>query len=194
MTILTSPGGAVDFGPGRPTLLINDQLRVMDQKADILEQLQAGNVEGLLALARMGRDRGLDAADILVQSLQLDEVELLPRLATRILHEVGCPVALDTRNAEALEATLLAVRPYKVLINSVSAEPEVLNSLLPLAQKYHAAIIGMPMGHAAALPMTCQARLAEAQIIIDAATGLGIPKEDIVLDAICLAASAAGTD
>jgi 5-methyltetrahydrofolate--homocysteine methyltransferase len=189
MTTLTFPDGAVHFGQGFPTLLINDQLRVLDQKAAILEQLQTGNLDGLLELARFGRDRGLEAADLLIQSPELDEVQLLPRLAARILNEVGCPVALDTRNPEALEAALQAIRPHKALINSISAEPEVLNSLLPLAHKYGAAFVGMPVGHTARLPMTCAERLAEAQIIVDAATGLGIPKDDIVLDGICLAAA-----
>ena len=191
MTTLTFPGGAVHFGQGWPTLLINDQLRVLDQKeTNVLEQLHAGNLDGLVTLARAGRDRGLDAADLLIQSPDLDEVELLPRLAVRVLREVGCPVSLDTRDPEALEATLQAIRPSKALINSISAEPAVLNSLLPLAHKYRAAFVGMPIGQNARLPMTGAERLAEAQVIVDAATGLGIPKEDIVLDAVCLAAAA----
>jgi len=190
MTTLSSPGGTVHFGAGWPTLLISDQVRILDQKqANILEQVHAGNLDGLVALARAGQAKGMDAADLLIQSADLDEVELLPRLAVRILREVGCPLSLDTRSPEALEATLQAIRPNKPLINSISAEPEVLNSLLPLARKYGAAFVGMPMGHGARLPMTCSERLAEAGKIIDAAIGLGIPKDDIVLDAVCLAAA-----
>ena len=38
MTTLTSRKGALHFGPGLPTLLINDQLRVMDQSPEELAE------------------------------------------------------------------------------------------------------------------------------------------------------------
>ena len=189
-TKLTAPGGDLVFGSGLPFMLINDQLRIMDQKPEILEQLQAGKLDGILELARHGVAVGLDMADILINHPSLDEVALLPRVARGVIDSAGCPVALDTRNIEALEAALDAVKPYKALINSISAESEVLAAMLPLVKKYNAAFIAMPMGSAGALPMTPEARLAETGVILEAAEGIGIPREDIVLDGICLAVAA----
>jgi 5-methyltetrahydrofolate--homocysteine methyltransferase len=186
-TTLSSPQGTIAFGSGLPTLLINDQLRVMDQKADILDQLLDGNLDGLVELARFGQAVGMDMVDILVNHPGLNEVDLLPRIARRITDEVGCPISLDSRDPQALEAALQEIRPYKALINSVSAEEDVLENLLPIAQKYRAAIIGMPMGRGRGLPMTVEERLFEARIILEAALGVGIPRENIVMDAMCLA-------
>jgi 5-methyltetrahydrofolate--homocysteine methyltransferase len=190
MTILTSRNGILEFGPGRPTMLINDQLRVMDQSPKVLEELKTGRFDTLLELARLGQQIGTHAVDILVVHHDLDEVELLPRIAVTVHEDIGCPISLDTRNPYALEAALDALQPWKALVNSVSAESEVLNSLLPIAAKYGAAVVGIPIGQNHGVPETVAGRVAEAEIILAAAAMYGIPKDDIVMDAICLATAA----
>src|SRR5664280_2534213 len=112
-TRLTSPNGEVICGPGLPTALINDQLRIMDQSPHILDQLREGKLDGLIELARWGMEVGTDLVDILVFHPALDELELLPRIAKRVKDEIGCPISLDSRNPEALEAALEVLRPYK---------------------------------------------------------------------------------
>jgi 5-methyltetrahydrofolate--homocysteine methyltransferase len=48
----------------------------------------------------------------------------------------------------------------------------------------------MPVGHLHGMPKTVEGRLAQARAILDAAEQYGISREDIVIDAICLASSA----
>jgi 5-methyltetrahydrofolate--homocysteine methyltransferase len=189
-TTLSAPNREVKFGPGLPTALINDQLRIMDQSPIILEQLREGNLDGLLDLARWGQEMGTDLVDLLIFHPDLDEVDLLPRIAARVKDEIGCPVSLDSRNPQALEAALEALRPYKVMINSVTAENDLLGTILPIAKKYGAVVVGMPIGHLHGLPKNAAERLAEARVIVEACEGIGIPREDVVMDAICFAASA----
>ena len=190
MTTLTSRNGELTFGPGLPVLLINDQLRVMDQNPAVLDALQRGDINPLLDLARLGRDVGVDMADILVQHPGLDEVALLPRIATAVHAEIGCPISLDSRHPEALSAALAALSPYKAIINSVTAEQASLETLLPVAARYGAALVGMPIGDTHGLPRTAEGRLAEARVILETAARYGIPGEDVVIDAVCLASSA----
>jgi 5-methyltetrahydrofolate--homocysteine methyltransferase len=190
MTTLSSACGHIEFGPGLPTLLINDQLRVMDQSPQVLAELQEGRLDRLLELAHFGQRIGTDMVDILVNHPGLDEVSLLPRIASAVHGAIGCPISLDSRDPVALEPALEALRPYKALINSVTAETESLESLLPLAHQYGAAIVGMPIGHLHGMPKTVEGRLAEARVIVEAAEVQGIPREDIVIDAICLASAA----
>jgi 5-methyltetrahydrofolate--homocysteine methyltransferase len=190
MTILSSRNGTIEFGPGLPTLLINDQLRIMDQSPAVLAELQAGKLDKMLEIARFGQSACTDVADILVNHPGLDEVNLLPRIAAAVHEEVGCPISLDSRNPEALEAALAALSPYKALINSVTAESDSLAELLPIASRYGAAIVGMPIGHLHGMPKTVKGRVAEARVIVEAAAGYGISREEIVMDAICLASSA----
>lgn len=190
MTTLTSLNGTLFIGPDAPTVLINDQLRIMDQRPEILEELQHDKLDSLLELAHWGQRIGTDMVDLLLTHLELDEVELLPRLAGAVHDEIGCPISLDSRNPEALEAALTELRPYKALINSVTAERESLETLLPIAKRFGAAVVGMPIGHRHGLPKSVQGRLEEARVIIEAAEGMGIPREDVIIDAICLASSA----
>ncbi|HZK60813.1 MAG TPA: hypothetical protein VFC41_01965, partial [Anaerovoracaceae bacterium] len=59
-TRLTSPNGEVRIGTNCPTVLINDQLRIMDQSPEIFEQLVNMKLDGLLDMARSGCQAGLD--------------------------------------------------------------------------------------------------------------------------------------
>ncbi|MFP4395031.1 MAG: dihydropteroate synthase [Anaerolineales bacterium] len=190
MTTLTSRKGDLTIGPDQPVVLINDQLRVMDQTPEVLEELQQGKIDTLLALARMGTEVGTDMVDILVNHPGLDEAALLPKVALAVHEAIGCPIALDSRDPAALEAALTALQPYKAIINSVTAEHEMMEQLLPLAAKYGAAIVGMPIGDEYGMPKEVSGRIAEARTLIAAAEKAGIPPEDIVMDAICLASAA----
>lgn len=189
-TRLTSSNGEVWIGENLPTVLINDQLRIMDQDPAIFEQLQKGDVSRLVEIAKTGQAAGLDMVDVLIFHQDLDEVELLPRIARAIKQEVGCPIALDSRNVQALEAALKEIYPYKALINSVSAEKDVLEAILPVAKKYGAAMVGMPIGDTYGLPKVVDERVFEARVIIDACENFGISREDLVMDGVCLASSA----
>lgn len=190
MTTLTSHHGELTFGPGLPTVLINDQLRIMDQSPAVLDELKTGRMDKLLELARWGCEVGTDMVDVLVNHPELDEVALLPIIAVAVHDEIGCPLALDSRNPAALEPALDALQPHKALINSITAETESIEALMPLAQKYGAAVVGMPIGHTHGLPKTVEGRLAELDVFLKAAQQFSIPREDIVIDTICLASSA----
>ncbi|MBN1878470.1 MAG: dihydropteroate synthase [Anaerolineae bacterium] len=189
MTTLTSRNGELNFGPDFPVVLINAQLQVLYRSSKVIDALKLGKIERLLKMARFGAEVGTDMVDILLTHPELDEVALLPKVAVAVHEELGCPISLDSRNPQALAAALDALKPYKALLNSVTAEKHALVTLLPIAAEYGAAVVGMPIGDIYGMPKTVEGRMAEAQVIIDAAATYGIPKEDIVMDAICLAAS-----
>jgi len=187
MTTLTSRNGTLEYGPGKPTMLINDQLYVINKPPEVIEPLSRGEIDHFMELARWGHTVGTDMTAILLTHPEINEVELLPRLARAIHDELGSPVGLDTRNAEAIEAALSELRPYKSIIWTVTAEQQLLDTLLPIAKRYGAAVAGMPMGrYSARVPMTADERVAEARVILDACEGYGIPRQDVVIDAMCM--------
>jgi 5-methyltetrahydrofolate--homocysteine methyltransferase len=168
-------------------MLINDQLYVINKPDHVVEALSRGQIDHFLELARWGHTVGTDMTAILLAHPEIDEVELLPRIARAVLDETGSPVGLDTRNPEAIEAALSEIQPYKSIIWTVTAEEAVLKRLLPIAKHYGAVVAGMPMGRRSMhVPMTASERLAEAQVILDACEGIGIPPEDVVIDAVCM--------
>lgn len=189
-TRLTSPGGEIEIGHGLPTVLINDQLRVLDQSPYIFEQLQKMEIDGIVDLAKRGSHLGTDLLDLLITHPDLDEVELLPRIVYRLNQEIGCPISLDTRNIEALEAALEENSPYIAIINSTTAEKESLERILPVAKKYNAVVVGMPIGDMYGLPKTVGERLYEAGVIIKACEDSSIARDRILMDGVVLASAA----
>jgi 5-methyltetrahydrofolate--homocysteine methyltransferase len=177
----------LEYGPGHPTILINDRLYVVNQPESIVEPLSRGKFDYFLKLAKWGCSVGMDMTAIVLTHPEIDEVELLPKLVRAIHEETGKPVGMDTRNPEAIEAALFASRPYKSILWTVTAEQALLDTLLPIAKRYGAVVAGMPMGRISAhVPMTSGERLAEARNILDACEGYGIAPSDVVIDAICM--------
>lgn len=187
MTQLTSSNGTLTFGKGYPAMLINDQLHVINKPDSIIEPISKGNIDYFVELAKWGKSLGADMTALLITHPEIDEVNLLPKLAKTIHEETGMPVGLDTRNAEAIEAALAELSPYKSIIWTVTAEQSMLEILLPIAKKYNAIIAGMPTGFSGSgVPMTVEERITAAKKIIDSCLDFGIPREDIVMDAICM--------
>ena len=96
------------------------------------------------------------------------------------------PFAIDTSDARALEAAL-RIYPGRALINSVSAEPERLEKFLPLARKYGAAILCLPLEKE--LPKTAEERVRLIRKIIRAARLAGLGEGDFLLDGLVLTAA-----
>jgi 5-methyltetrahydrofolate--homocysteine methyltransferase len=190
MTKVSSKNGILEFGPGLPSMLINEQLYVINKPVEIIEPISQGKFDYFLELARWGMSAGMDMTALLITHPEIDEVKILPRLARAIHEETGAPVGLDTRNPQAIEAALAELAPYKSIIWTVTAEQKVLNELLPIAKRYGAAVAGMPMGkNSIKVPMTVEERLSEAKTIIAACQEFDIAAENIVIDAVCMPAA-----
>jgi 5-methyltetrahydrofolate--homocysteine methyltransferase len=101
---------------------------------------------------------------------------------------VNVPLSLDSANPQALEAGLQEIEG-KPLINSVTAEEEKLRTVIPLAKKYGAALIGLPLDEKG-IPETPEGRLKLGEKILQRVISAGIPRQDLYLDGLTLAVSA----
>jgi 5-methyltetrahydrofolate--homocysteine methyltransferase len=115
---------------------------------------------------------------------EVDEVTLLPKAVQAVMEVVKVPLCLDSHNAKALEAAL-KVYTGKPIINSVNGQESSLEEVLPLVKEYGAAVIGLTMDDAG-IPPEAEQRVAIAHKIVNAAEKLGIPREDIIIDCLCL--------
>lgn len=79
--------------------------------------------------------------------------------------------------------------PGKCLVNSVNASRTSLETVLPIAKKYGAAIVGLALGENG-LPTTSEERLGFARTILNAALEAGIAREDVAIDCLTLTVSA----
>ena len=77
----------------------------------------------------------------------------------------------------------------KPIVNSVNAEEESLQTVLPLVKKYGAAVVGLTLDKNG-IPKTADGRFALAEKILERALSLGIRREDVYIDCLTLTASA----
>jgi len=114
-----------------------------------------------------------------------DEAELMVAAVKLIQGLTDLPLCIDSSIIEVLDAGL-ATYQGKALVNSVTAEDERLEAILPLVKKYGAAVIALPNDEEE-IPDEPARRVELARKIIDTATGrFGIPVEDIVIDPLAM--------
>jgi 5-methyltetrahydrofolate--homocysteine methyltransferase len=95
------------------------------------------------------------------------------------------PLVIDSSIIEVLDAGL-SVYQGKALVNSVTAEDERLEAILPLVRKYGAAVIGLPNDEEE-IPEEPARRVELARKLIHVATEqYKIPIEDIVIDPLAM--------
>lgn len=128
--------------------------------------------------------QGATLLDVNVGLPEIDEAKMLPAAVKAVQEIAATPLVIDTSDIAAAEA---ALRIYngKPLLNSVNGKRESLETVLPLAKKYGAAIIALTLDDGG-IPETTAERVEIAEKIIAAAADAGIPKKDIVVDALTM--------
>lgn len=125
---------------------------------------------------------GMNMLDINIGPAPKNGPEIMDWVVRVIREVTDLPLSLDTTNIEAIKAGL-QVHEGRALINSISARPERMVALLPLAKKYNASFVGLTLG-VEGFPRDANERgLFAAQIIAEAAK-YDISEQDIWLDPI----------
>jgi len=182
-TTVSSTTKEVDLGDDQPTVLIGERINPTGKKK-LAAALQAGDMEFVRKEALAQVRAGADILDVNVGMAGVDEIALLPQTLQAVMEVVDVPLSLDSDNPKALEAAL-KVYQGKPIINSVTGQELSLNSILPLVKEYGAAVIGLTMDDKG-IPQNADQRVAIAHRIIDRAESLGIPREHVIIDCLCL--------
>ena len=184
---LSSRSQTVVIDKSLPTVLIGERINPTGRKK-LAAEIKDGS---LLSVKKEALDQVKAGAKILDVNMGvggIDQAAAMRRAVMEIAQLTAAPLAIDTSDAAALEAGL-RVYPGRALINSVSAEPERLKTFLPLAKKYGAAILCLPITKDG-VPKTAKERVEAVQTIIDAAKEAGLKDGDFLLDALVLTIAA----
>ena len=168
------------------TVLIGERINPTG-KPKLKAALREGNFEYLCGEAVSQQEAGADILDVNVGISEIDEASVLPEAMKRIQQVTALPLQIDTADANALEK---ALRIYvgKPLINSVNGSEESLGTVLPLAAKYGAMVVGLTLDEKG-IPETAEGRIEIAKRIIDRAAEYGIDKSDIIIDPLTMTIS-----
>jgi len=186
-TRVSSATKEVIIGDDQPTVLIGERINPTGKK-QMSEALRAGNLEVICKEALAQVQAGADIIDVNVNTFGVDEVTMLPQAVQAVMDTVDVPLCLDSTNPQALEAAL-KVYTGKPIINSVSGEEQSLAKILPVVRDYGVAVIGLTQDDDG-IPRDAERRVAIAHRIVERAEALGIPREDVIIDCLCLAVGA----
>jgi len=182
---ICSAGEVCAFGRG--VRVIGERINPTGKKR-FQQALREEDMNYIVAQAVEQAEAGAEILDVNVGLPGIDEPRMMRRVVTAISGAVGLPLQIDSSNPAAIEAGLRAA-PGKCLINSVNATPGSLSSVLPLAKKYGAAVVGLTLGEGG-LPETAGERVELARTILKAALAAGIAREDVTIDCLTLTVSA----
>lgn len=189
-TALTSRSKTVHIGPGLPTTIIGERINPTGRKA-LSADIQSRQFIAVKKEALAQIKAGASILDVNMGVPGIDQAAVMRQAIEELSMLVDAPLSIDTSDPAALEAGLRAY-PGRALINSVSAEPERLTNFLPLAKKYGAAILCLPVSPDG-IPATAGERVAVMRQIIHAALSAGLRPQDFILDALVLTVAADNT-
>ncbi|MGH3444288.1 MAG: dihydropteroate synthase [Nocardioidaceae bacterium] len=183
-TVLRSATREVVLGHDRRFCLVGERINPTGRRI-FQEQLRAGDLSAIERDVRAQVEGGADVLDVNMGVPLTDEAELLAKAVTMIQGLTDVPLCIDSSVVEALEAGLAAYRG-RALVNSITAEDERMELILPLVKKYDAAVIALP-NDAEEIPMESDRRLElVGHIVKVATTEYGIAVEDIVIDPLAM--------
>jgi 5-methyltetrahydrofolate--homocysteine methyltransferase len=186
-TVLRSRSKSVTIGAGQPFCIIGERINPTGRKI-FAEQLRAGDLSTVTADALAQVHAGADVLDINAGIPLVDEPELLASMLRTAQDAVDVPICIDSSVIEALEAGL-SVYEGRALVNSVTAEDDRLQEIMPLVAHHGAAVIAL-VNDETGIPETPQQRLGFARKIVSAAGDYGIKPEDIVIDPLAMTVGA----
>ena len=175
------------IGPEHPFIVIGERINPTRRKK-LAASMKEGDFSLVLEEARLQAQAGAGVLDINAGIPDADEPALLRGAAQAVMEAVNLPLCFDSANPKALAAAL-EVYPGKALINSTTAETKMMDTVLPLARQFHAAVIGV-ITDDKGVPPTPQDRLKAAEKLIKRAGDYGVPPEDIIIDPLALTVSA----
>ena len=186
-TVLSSRTREVVISIDRPFVVIGERINPTGRKV-LAAEMKEGRMDRVRADAIAQAGAGAHMLDVNAGIPAVDEPALLVAAIKAVSEVSDLPVCIDSSVMEALEAALAAYEG-KALVNSVTAEDERMDRILPLVKKHGAAVIGMANDETG-ISMVPEERLAIARRIIERAAEYGIPKEDVIIDPIAMTVAA----
>jgi 5-methyltetrahydrofolate--homocysteine methyltransferase len=183
-TVLSSASKTITIGHDQPFCIIGERINPTGRKK-FQEQLRAGDLSAIEIDVQAQVDGGATMLDVNMGAPLIDEPVVLAQAVKLVQSLTDLPLCIDSSVVEALEAGLAAYQG-KALVNSITAEEERMDLILPLVKKYGAAIIALPNDEFE-IPEEPQRRLELTQKIVEyATTKYQIPIEDIVIDPLAM--------
>lgn len=184
--ILTSKIKTVIIGENQPFTMIGEKINPTGRK-HVAKLIREGNIEALMSDAFKQVEAGASCLDINVGVPLINEPKMMSDVVVAIQNAVDIPLVIDSSYSEAL-FTGAAVYYGRPLLNSINAEDEKIEEVIPIALKTGGALIALTTE--TQVPEKAEDRLKYAKKILNKLLEAGFTRNDVVFDCLSLTVSA----
>ncbi len=178
---LTSERRTVEFGLEGNFIIVGERINPTGKNL-LQAELREGSLERVLQFAEEQEECGAQILDINMGMSGIDEKAMMLQALEEVSGVTSLPLSIDSSYVEVVEAALRHY-PGRALINSISLETEKFEKLLPIAAKYGAMFILLPLSDKG-LPENPEEKKQIIQTIYERAISLGMCREDIIVDGL----------
>ena len=167
----------------KPLCIVGERINPTGKKA-LQQELLDGKMSLIRKMTKEQKKDGAGLLDVNVGVPGIDEVKTMHDVISLLSTITDLPLVIDSSNIGAIQ-TALRIYPGRALINSISGEEEKLRKLLPIAAKYGAMFILLPLT-GKEIPETAEKRKKIIKSVFKEAGEFGFTKDDIVADGLVM--------
>lgn len=179
--VLSSERKSVEITLDGNFIVVGERINPTGKKK-LQEQLREGRLDLVREMAVQQEENGAQILDINMGMNGIDEKEMMKQVIYEVTTAVDCPLCIDSSHVDVIEEAL-RIYPGRALINSISMESGKMEKLLPIAKKYGAMFVLLPLSDRG-LPENIQEKHHIVNTVYDQALADGLAHEDIVVDGL----------
>jgi cobalamin-dependent methionine synthase I len=161
---------------------IAESINIMGKRSG--KAMNARIKEPIQEMAKEEAEAGASYLDLNIGPARKDGTELLPWVVETVKEVVDTPLCLDTTNTAAMTAGFKAVNNKTgAIMNSISAQPERMEKLIPVAAEAGCNVIALLWGPDG-MPRDYNERATMSVELMMALAEAGIPNEKMLFDPI----------
>ena len=179
--VLSGERKTLSFGLDGRFIIVGERINPTGKKK-FQQMIREGDFSMVETFVTQQEERGASVLDINMGMSGVDEKETLLKVMEQVTELTNLPLCIDSSNPDVMEAVLRRY-PGRALINSVSLEKDRIERMLPLAKRYGAMFILLPVSDEG-LPKDRDDKKRIINEIMEKAFEMGLNKEDIIVDGL----------
>lgn len=186
ITAVSSVRKVIEFGHDKPFTVIGERINPTGKKK-LQEDLRAGKLNLARTYAIEQEKAGASLLDVNMGLSGINEKEMMLNAVSMLSQLSSCPLCIDSTDPDVIEAAL-RIYPGRALLNSISLEKERIEKMLPLAHKYGAIFILLPVTDDG-VAETLQEKKEVTLKILQKAAEYNLTAEDCIIDGLVMTVS-----
>lgn len=174
------------IGQKYPLTIIGERINPTGKKP-LQEELRQGKFGIVKQFALEQAGNGASILDVNMGLSGIDEKEMMTGAIRNISRISDLPLCIDTTKPDVAEAAL-RIYPGRAIVNSISAEADRIEKTLPIAAKYGAMFVLLPLTDRG-IPKTLDERKRAVEYVLEKAAMYGYTKHDAAVDGLVMTIS-----